>query len=238
MGLGAQSFSQSTLQYGLGSVTKRLGQYLRSVSLDRLPIQDLYHLSRPVAMGKFCSVSFYFGGIDLAAFEELFGASLEAMYPEAVAFVLRHKLMAYDHGRLQLTTTGKQHYAGTIAQFYSPAVQTHLLTRTGGEHPTTAVHPELYQAVRAEAEADSAWQPPVLETAPAPQPKASAKKQPSPSATPARSWSATRPAMAAAPPRRQLHTRAAEEAHTGEEAHTDNEYMFGNILFGGPCNQV
>merc|ERR1719384_293633 len=65
LGLGAQSFSRNTLAYNLGAVTKRMDQYMKSVDLGRVPIQDLYHLSRSGAMGKFCSVSFYFGGISL-----------------------------------------------------------------------------------------------------------------------------------------------------------------------------
>lgn len=77
LGLGAQSFSHSTLAYNLGGVTKRLDQYMKSVDLGRIPIQDLYHLSASGAWGKFCSVSFYFGGIDLPSFKSNFGLSLE-----------------------------------------------------------------------------------------------------------------------------------------------------------------
>ncbi len=52
LGLGAQSFSHTTLAYNLGAVTKKLGQYLRSIALDRIPIQDLYHLSASSAAGS------------------------------------------------------------------------------------------------------------------------------------------------------------------------------------------
>merc|ERR1711998_294184 len=105
MGLGAQSFSQSTLAYNLGGVTKRLEQYLKSVELGRVPIQDLYHLSHSGAMGKFCSVSFYFGGISLTAFESNFGMSLTTAFPDKVSYVLREQLMEYtrDGSRLQMT---------------------------------------------------------------------------------------------------------------------------------------
>merc|ERR1711998_344451 len=85
MGLGAQSFSQYTLQYNLGAVTKKLGQYLRSTELGRLPIQDLYHLSKPQALAKFCAVSFYFGGIDLQHFRNHFGAAVQQQFQPQVA---------------------------------------------------------------------------------------------------------------------------------------------------------
>jgi ferredoxin len=140
-GLGAQSFSHHTLAYNLGAVTKTMHQYLKSVELGRLPIQDLYHLPRELAMGKMVSVSFYYGGIDLQAFEHCFDAKLEEMYPEAVRFVLEHGLMWYTgfdgqspgSSRLQLTTTGKRHFGGCVALFYSPAVQEYLMDMGGGE---------------------------------------------------------------------------------------------------------
>merc|ERR1712070_1262968 len=91
-GLGAQSFSHHTLAYNLGAVTKTMSQYLRSVELSRLPIQDLYHLPKELAMGKMVSVSFYYGGIDLQAFEQCFEVELEEMFPDAVNFVLEHGL--------------------------------------------------------------------------------------------------------------------------------------------------
>jgi len=140
-GLGAQSFSHHTLAYNLGAVTKTMHQYLKSVELGRLPIQDLYHLPRELAMGKMVSVSFYYGGIDLQAFEHCFKAKLEETYPEAVRFALDHGLMWYTShdgqspgiSRLQLTTLGKRHFGGCVALFYSPAVQEHLIHMGGGE---------------------------------------------------------------------------------------------------------
>jgi len=135
MGLGAQSFSQSTLAYNLGGVTKRLEQYWKSIELGRVPIQDLYHLSHSGAMGKFCSVSFYFGGISLSAFEANFGVSLSTAFPDKVSFVLDEGLMEHtsDSDRLQLTPKGKSHYSGVLALFYAPHVQQQLLEMPGGE---------------------------------------------------------------------------------------------------------
>jgi len=135
LGLGAQSFSHSTLAYNLGAVTKRMSQYTRSVELGRIPVQDLYHMSRSGAMGKFCSVSFYFGGISLPAFEANFDVSLPDAFPDKVSFVLQEGLMAYMGGgdRLQMTQKGKAHYGGVLALFYAPHVQQHLLELPGGE---------------------------------------------------------------------------------------------------------
>lgn len=140
-GLGAQSFSHFTLAYNLGAVTKSMGQYLKSVELNRLPIQDLYHLPRELAMGKMVSVSFYYGGIDLQAFQNCFGASLETTHAESVRFALDHGLMQYTghcgilpgNSRLQLTSIGKRHFGGCVALFYSPAVQSYLMSLGGGE---------------------------------------------------------------------------------------------------------
>merc|ERR1711871_1066847 len=96
-GLGAQSFSHHTLAYNLGAVTKTMHQYLKSVELGRLPIQDLYHLPPELAMGKMASVSFYYGGIDLEAFRQCFNTDLEEMFADAVNFVLEHGLMRYTN---------------------------------------------------------------------------------------------------------------------------------------------
>lgn len=140
-GLGAQSFSHHSLAYNLGAVTKTMSQYLRSVDLGRLPIQDLYHLPREASIGKMASVSFYYGGIDLGAFKNCFGAELEEVFSAAVPFLLEHGLMHYTDeagrepgiARLQLTADGKSNFGGCVAQFYSPAVQGYLLQLPGGE---------------------------------------------------------------------------------------------------------
>merc|ERR1740138_1081902 len=110
-------------------------QYLKSVELGRVPIQDLYHLSHSGAMGKFCSVSFYFGGISLSAFEANFGVALSTAFPDKVSFVLSEGLMerTADGDRLQLTAKGKSHYSGVISLFYAPHVQQQLMEMPGGE---------------------------------------------------------------------------------------------------------
>jgi len=132
-GLGAQSFSHHTLQYNLGAVTKAMDQYVRSVNLNRIPVQDLYHLSKEAAIAKMASVSFYFGGIDLASFKNCFKMDLLEGFSDNVKFLLEKKLMVLENGRLQMTTLGKQHFGGVVAQFYSPSVQNYVINLPGGE---------------------------------------------------------------------------------------------------------
>ncbi len=133
LGLGAQSLSHVTLSYNSGAAGKNLTQYQQKIEAGRLPLQDLYHLSREAAMGKMISVSFYFGEINLASFRRKFGLTLEQAFPDAVAFVLQRGLMEYTDTTLHLTPEGAHYVNGVIALFYAPAVQEHLLKLTHGE---------------------------------------------------------------------------------------------------------
>ena len=127
LGLGAQSLSHVTLSYNAGAASKDLTLYQQKVEEGRLPLQDLYHLSREAAMGKMISVAFYFGEINLASFQRKFGVTVEEVFPHEVAFVLQHGLMEYTDTALRLTTTGARQVNGVIALFYAPAVKEHLL---------------------------------------------------------------------------------------------------------------
>ena len=134
LGLGAQSLSHKSLAYNSGAADKRLGHYQRQVQEGRLPIQDLYHLSLPAAMGKMISVAFYFGEIHLASFAEKFGMTLEAAFPAEVDFVLANGLMEYwqeaghaESRTLRLTAWGEKQVNGVIALFYAGAVKEYLL---------------------------------------------------------------------------------------------------------------
>merc|ERR1712072_1142702 len=100
LGLGAQSFSYTSLQYNLGAVTKAMRQYMKSIQLGRIPVQDLYHLSKEQALGKFNAVSFYYGGIHLPSFEAYCGESVLDKYADSVEFLLHHGLMQLDGQRL------------------------------------------------------------------------------------------------------------------------------------------
>ena len=127
LGLGAQSLSEVTLAYNAGAAAKDLTQYQHKIVEGHLPLQDVYHLSREAATGKFISVAFYFGEINLAAFQRKFGTTLAEVFPQEVAFVLQRGLMEYTDTTLRLTTIGARQVNGVIALFYAPAVKEHLL---------------------------------------------------------------------------------------------------------------
>lgn len=141
VGLGAQTFTHSTIAYNSGAVGKNLSPYLRDVAKNVLPIQDLYHLPAAHMMAKMVAVSFYFGEVNLTAFEHKFGVTLEQAYPAAVQYALHEGLMEYARSEngselpdyspdvLRLTPYGAEHFNGTIALFFAPSVQSYLLAR-------------------------------------------------------------------------------------------------------------
>lgn len=146
LGLGAQSFTHSTISYNSGAVGKNLSPYLRDIEKGILPIQDLYHLSSAHMMAKMIAVSFYFGEINLSAFREKFAIDLESAYPAAVDYLLQQGLMHYtesengaelegrDKRSLSLTELGAKHFNGSIALFFAPSVQDYLIRRNLPEH--------------------------------------------------------------------------------------------------------
>lgn len=230
LGLGAQSFSHSTLAYNLGGVTKQLHQYQKSIQLGRLPIQDLYHLSATGAWGKFCSVSFYFGGIDLPSFEASFGLSLREAFPDKVSFVVDNGLMELqqDGQRLQLTAKGKSHYSGVLALFYAPHVQKHLMELPGGE-----ANPTDYLNVGSKSIFSVAVNPkrPYIGNPLPRYERKRIKRQDPRSALPA-DWNETSiGARSFSTLEQPVHRK--ESSPVAATA----PYEFGNILFGGPCNQ-
>jgi oxygen-independent coproporphyrinogen III oxidase len=133
IGLGAQTLSHTALSYNTGAADKDMRLYRRYVEAGKLPIQDIYHMSREAAMGKFIAVAFYFGGIHLPSFHEKFDCALEAALPDAVDFVLSKGLMEYSGETLQLTAASVEAKPGVHALFYAPAVQEHLLKLCRGE---------------------------------------------------------------------------------------------------------
>ncbi len=129
LGLGAQSFTHTSISYNDGSVGKNLTPYLRSVAAGRLPLQDLYDLPSVQMMAKTCAVAFYFGEIQLAPFAEKFGVSLRDAFPRAWDFVLAEGLMQLTRGALQLTPKGADERSGVHALFFAPSVQNYLVRR-------------------------------------------------------------------------------------------------------------
>jgi oxygen-independent coproporphyrinogen-3 oxidase len=127
LGLAAQSFSPYTLSYNLGAATKSLTAYLRSVQAGALPVQDLYHLPRSVAMAKMIAVSFYFGQIHRTHLAEKFGVRLEEHFEPEISFLLDHGWMECEDPYLRLTPAGARRFNGIVALFYSGAVQEYLI---------------------------------------------------------------------------------------------------------------
>jgi len=224
LGLGAQSFSHHTLTYNLGGVTKKLNQYVTSVALGRLPTQDVYHLSRPAAMGKMASVSFYFGGIDDGHFRSIFGVGVQDVFPLEVAFALDAGLMQWefeatdgslvpeamvpsstktvqwDRRRLQLTKEGKRHFAGVVALFYSPGVQAHVMRLPGGEAEVAAEARDRLAELRQDEKGRAMVGVEVKDAG-------------------------------------GTEVVEVEREVLPEEKSKARMFDFGNILFGGPCNQ-
>lgn len=226
IGLGAQSFSHYTLSYNLGAVTKNLQQYIRSVELNRIPVQDLYHLSREAAIAKMASVSFYYGGIDLIAFKDCFKVSLEELFPNELKFVVDHGLMLHDKKdqRLQMTALGKQCFGGVVGLFYSPAVKNHILNLQGGEQ-------FLMDPVKALKEGQSPFQPIPDTTTPARRRAvATSSSQPTPSVPLTASTVTLQQNQSTI---NQIRRSFSTIAHTN----VSKPYEFGNILFSGKCNQ-
>ena len=226
VGLGAQSFSHYTLSYNLGAVTKKLQQYTRSVELNRIPVQDLYHLSREAAIAKMASVSFYYGGIDLLAFKDCFEISLDELFPNECKFGIDHGLMIHDkeEQRLQMTTLGKQCFGGVVALFYSPAVKNHILNLPGGEE-------FLVDPVQALKEGECPFQPIPETTVPTRRRiVATNSSHSTPSVSLTTSILASQQSQQSI---NQIRRSFSSLAHID----TSKPFEFGNILFSGPCNQ-
>lgn len=134
LGLGSQTFTHTTIAYNDGAAGKRLDPYLASVAAGRLPIQDLYHLSRRQMMGKMCAVSFYFGEIKRAPFLAKFGVPLEEVFAPEVELLTARGLMVLTDDALSLTTEGARVVNGIIPLFAAPSIQGYLIDRD----PSTA----------------------------------------------------------------------------------------------------
>ncbi|MBV6492919.1 MAG: hypothetical protein LDLANPLL_00924 [Turneriella sp.] len=141
LGLGAQTFTDTTISYNSGAVGKNMAPYLRDIEKRMLPLQDLYHLPREHMMAKMVAVSFYFGEVNLAAFRQKFGADFEVVYADAVRFALTEGFMEYtasqngtnlalEHKSISLTERGAKYFNGVIALFFAPSVQNYLIRKT------------------------------------------------------------------------------------------------------------
>lgn len=129
LGLGAQTFTDTTIAYNKGAAGKNLGPYLKSIKNKELPIQDLYDLPIRHMMGKMCAVSFYFGEILRAPFYHKFGISLEQAFPEEIDFLISRGLMVLSKEALSLTPEGSHYKNGIIPLFAAPSIQKYLIDR-------------------------------------------------------------------------------------------------------------
>lgn len=143
LGLGAQTFTDTTISYNAGSAGKNLTPYLKAVERNQFPLQDLYHLPARQMMGKMCAVSFYFGEVNTRSFTKKFGVDFEEIYAPEIAFVLDQGLMEYTSRGLSLTPKGAMHINGVIALFFAPSIQRHLLDR----HPETATDMDAHRRI-------------------------------------------------------------------------------------------
>ncbi|WCL47946.1 coproporphyrinogen-III oxidase family protein [Leptospira sp. GIMC2001] len=160
LGLGAQTFTDTTISYNSGSVGKNLNPYFKKIDDGLLPIQDLYNLPLAHMMSKMIAVSFYFGEINLESFYNKFHIRLEDAYTDSVNYALEHGLMEYtnsingleilgnDHGTnrsqcLSLTPKGAKHFNGTIALFFASSIQKYLIERDPTKAQDMAINQKL-----------------------------------------------------------------------------------------------
>lgn len=129
LGLGAQTFTHTSIAYNDGAAGKRLRPYLDSVAAGRLPIQDLYDLPARQMMGKMCAVSFYFGEIRRAPFAAKFGVGLEQVFADEIAFLVSNGWMTLTDEALSLTPSGVHFKNGIIPLFAAPSIQSYLIDR-------------------------------------------------------------------------------------------------------------
>ncbi len=147
IGLGAQTFTDTSISYNAGAVGKNLSPYFKMLDKSELPIQDLYNLPATHMMAKMVAVSFYFGEVNLAYFKQKFGVSFESVYAPAIQYALDNDLMAYTQSpngvefshqknspygahnpaSFSLTEKGATHFNGTIALFFAPSIQHYLI---------------------------------------------------------------------------------------------------------------
>jgi oxygen-independent coproporphyrinogen III oxidase len=129
IGLGAQTYTDTTISYNAGAADKRLGAYLRATQQGVLPFQDLYDLPVRHMMAKMACVSFYFGEIDRPSFARKFGVPLDEVFPAEIAHLKERGWMELTDRALSLTTEGAPWVNGVIPLFTAPSVQTYLVER-------------------------------------------------------------------------------------------------------------
>lgn len=127
--LGSQSFNIKSLSYNSWAANKRMDDYYRDIDAWVLPIQDIYHLPKVASIGKFISVSFYFGWINLASFEKNYWDKIEKFFPLEIEFVLENGYMKMEWDNLRITEKWLLNFNWVISLFYSPAIKGYLINK-------------------------------------------------------------------------------------------------------------
>ncbi len=127
MGLGAQSFGLEYLVYNQGAASKRGANYYKQIEQGEFPIQDFYKLPVDEQISKMISVAFYFGYIDLRAFERRFQVRFRDVFAKQIDFLVRNGLLHFQGDNFTLTKKGHNNINGIIPLFHSVRSQIELL---------------------------------------------------------------------------------------------------------------
>lgn len=127
LGAGSQSFGLNYLAYNQGAANKRITQYIESVNSNRFPLQDIYSLPLQESMAKAISVMFYFGFIDLNAFQRRFEVKFIDVFKDEIEFLESKNLVKVDDEKFYVTKEGSNHLSGIIPMFYSDRSKLELM---------------------------------------------------------------------------------------------------------------
>ncbi len=127
LGLGAQSFGVNYLSYNDGAASKQLFKYKEKIENNIFPIQDIYALDEGETIAKMISVAFYFGFVDLDAFQKRFNVSFLEHFKNEVDYLVENSLMEIKENRIYLTSRGSDYINGVIPLFYSDRSKKELL---------------------------------------------------------------------------------------------------------------
>ncbi|MBN2694108.1 NUDIX domain-containing protein [bacterium] len=127
LGLGAQSFGVNYLSYNDGAASKQLSKYREKIENGLFPIQDIYALDEAESIAKMISVAFYFGFVDLDAFQKRFKISFLEHFKNEIEYLIENRLMEIKDNRVYLTSRGSDYINGVIPLFYSDRSKKELL---------------------------------------------------------------------------------------------------------------
>ena len=131
MGLGAQSFSDTTLSYNAGAASKSLAPYHRAIENSNCPSR-IFTISHGSRQWEKWSLSVF---ILVRLIALLLQLNLVSAWNKPIRkrwiMSLTNGLMTWTDRSLRLTEKGHDHFNGVIALFYAPSVQAVLIERYG-----------------------------------------------------------------------------------------------------------